>query len=360
MKKKIAFFHLGDTSIAAKVFAKKLGFDFLDIPKTNKNSVSKGLLVSPEFSCFPFKSIMGCFIQAAEMGADLLFMTTGSSITSCQSADFGVVQRNILRKKGYKTDMVILDGFKLKGTLKELRKHKPDLTVKTLSEIMVLFTQKFFMLEDVNQYSHHIHFSVGKKKADKFKSKSHKKIDATDSIFDLYALRNTIKEEYLSYPLVNYRNTLRIGVVGDIYLINDDYLNNNLFERILKLGAYGQKGIGPTMLFSAKFGFSVEDMFNKSKVNRYIKHNIGGYSQHTIKQTIKYAEEGFDGIIHLYPFNCMPETVVRSILPKVSEDYKIPILYLPIDELTGDAGFTTRLEAFIDLLHIKKKKREQK
>jgi predicted nucleotide-binding protein (sugar kinase/HSP70/actin superfamily) len=93
-----------------------------------------------------------------------------------------------------------------------------------------------------------------------------------------------------------------------------------------------------------------------NEVKKYLRHNVGAFSQDTIKSAIHYAEKGFDGIIHIYPFSCMPEITVRNILPKVASDFNIPILYLPIDEQTGDAGFTTRIEAFVDLINIRKSK----
>jgi len=46
----------------------------------------------------------------------------------------------------------------------------------------------------------------------------------------------------------------------------------------------------------------------------------------------------------------MPEIVAASVLPKVQEAYKVPIMTLIVDEHTGQAGMQTRLEAFVDLL----------
>ena len=44
------------------------------------------------------------------------------------------------------------------------------------------------------------------------------------------------------------------------------------------------------------------------------------------------------------------------ILQQVSSDYHIPILYLSFDSQTSDAGLDTRLEAFYDMLAMKKGK----
>jgi predicted nucleotide-binding protein (sugar kinase/HSP70/actin superfamily) len=50
----------------------------------------------------------------------------------------------------------------------------------------------------------------------------------------------------------------------------------------------------------------------------------------------------------------MPEIVSKSILPTISKDKNFPILTLIVDEMTGEAGYITRLEAFLDLLERRK------
>lgn len=62
-----------------------------------------------------------------------------------------------------------------------------------------------------------------------------------------------------------------------------------------------------------------------------------------------------DGIITLNAFGCGPDSLmIESITRKAKEAGK-PLLVLTIDEHTGEAGFITRLEAFIDMLFRKKR-----
>ena len=61
-------------------------------------------------------------------------------------------------------------------------------------------------------------------------------------------------------------------------------------------------------------------------------------------------KEGFDGIIHLLPFTCMPEIIAQSIMPQVTKDHDIPVMSIVLDEQMGRAGFVTRVEAFVDLM----------
>lgn len=76
---------------------------------------------------------------------------------------------------------------------------------------------------------------------------------------------------------------------------------------------------------------------------------MAGASGHYIK------DNKIDGIITLNAFGCGPDSLmIESITRKAKEAGK-PILSLTIDEHTGEAGFITRLEAFIDMLFRKKR-----
>ncbi|MCL6635531.1 MAG: CoA protein activase, partial [Peptococcaceae bacterium] len=90
----------------------------------------------------------------------------------------------------------------------------------------------------------------------------------------------------------------------------------------------------------------------------YLRHFVGGHGQETVGSAVNYARSGYDGLIQVFPFTCMPEIVAESILPGVSMDYGIPVLTLIVDEHTGEAGMITRLEAFTDLLARKKEAKE--
>jgi predicted nucleotide-binding protein (sugar kinase/HSP70/actin superfamily) len=86
----------------------------------------------------------------------------------------------------------------------------------------------------------------------------------------------------------------------------------------------------------------------------YVQHRCGGETQENLGDVITYKKDGWDGIVHLYPFTCMPEIISRSIFPQISKEYDMPVMSLVLDEHTGEAGVQTRLEAFIDLLARKR------
>ena len=86
------------------------------------------------------------------------------------------------------------------------------------------------------------------------------------------------------------------------------------------------------------------------KALHYMEFPAGGESIKSVGKALHYARKGYDGIIHLMPFTCMPELVAQTVIARISHDYHLPVLTLIYDEHTSSTGLQTRLEAFIDLL----------
>ena len=63
-----------------------------------------------------------------------------------------------------------------------------------------------------------------------------------------------------------------------------------------------------------------------------------------------------DGIITLTAFGCGPDSLMVERITRKAKRFNKPLLNLTIDEQTGEAGFITRLEAFVDMLFRKKRK----
>ena len=53
--------------------------------------------------------------------------------------------------------------------------------------------------------------------------------------------------------------------------------------------------------------------------------------------------------------NQIPEVDIMPVLANLSQDFKIPVLYLTYDSQSSDVGLMTRLEAFYDMIEMRKK-----
>jgi len=98
-----------------------------------------------------------------------------------------------------------------------------------------------------------------------------------------------------------------------------------------------------------------EKRIYKKRAKTYLNGKLGGHGFENIYNTMYLLDRGIDGIIHLLPLSCMPETTVEPILDKICLEHNIPLLRLPIDETRSEMNFETRLETFVDLIKRRKK-----
>lgn len=57
-----------------------------------------------------------------------------------------------------------------------------------------------------------------------------------------------------------------------------------------------------------------------------------------------------DGIVYVSAFGCRFESVLMYLVESRANDENIPMMSMTFDEQTGEAGFNTRIEAFIDMV----------
>lgn len=355
---KAGFYHVGNSNIATDAFIRAIGLEPVKVSPVTNATISKGISYAPEFACFPFKVSVGILKQAIDNGAKIFIMLGGNSQFSCQLDDFSQAQEYIMKKIGHEFHIVRFDTVRPNRVVAKFKKYNPQLTIKQVATALLIGRQKLLFLEKLENYYRAIYLSVNKFHAEAFKHKWEKFVDENDSIIGLYKLNELMSDEFEKFPKVEMDKILKFAVIGDIYCLNEKAINNGIYERLLDMKVYVDQSIKFSIFLGGNIHIDPRELILENEAKKYLKHNVAGYAEQTIKDAIRYAEEGYDGLIHIYPFTCMPEITVRNILPKVSKDYNIPIIHLPMDEQTGDAGFATRIEAFVDLIRIRKEKNE--
>jgi predicted nucleotide-binding protein (sugar kinase/HSP70/actin superfamily) len=133
---------------------------------------------------------------------------------------------------------------------------------------------------------------------------------------------------------------LKIALVGHSYVLNDPYSSLNI-RSILR-------DHGIDIITSEQMPRShIEEQMAK------LQHDLYFDYEREILGTIMYFLEHrtVDGIIHLMIFSCGPDSIAGELAARFSKrDPAIPLLQLVFDELTGEAGLRTRIEAFVDML----------
>ncbi|HOE57841.1 MAG TPA: CoA protein activase [Bacillota bacterium] len=351
--------HMGEAYIAVKSLLDDVGVKSIIPAFTTSSTLKLGSSISPETICLPYKIMLGNYINSIKAGADSILIT--GSCGPCRFGYYGPLQRQALRDAGYKDiDIIILDppreGYKkFYEALKKVAGGQH-------SKILPAFMNAYKVCCEVDSLNELVYFirprAVNKAKIRTIVNEFKKNVINTKGSVQMLELINETKNLIRKIDIDNSLNPIRIGIIGEIYTVIEPFTNLNAEERLGELGAEVHRSltvrdwVRNTVILPAtgRKGFKLEKKLSRP----YLPTLIGGHSQECIGHAVHYANLGYDGLVQIYPMTCMPEIVSRSILPQVEKDYGIPILYLIVDEHTGEAGYQTRLEAFVDYIENNK------
>lgn len=353
MKDKVSFLHLGNYYIALKSLAGFLDYDLVVPPPITKRTIEIGCKYSPEFVCVPFKYQIGNYIEAIEKGANILVQAGGG----CRYGYFAQVQEEILKSLGYKVKFLKLqNNYSLTAIVKRIKEINPKINYFKIMKAIFLAYQKAKAIELIEDYVRkNIGFETDKGQFELTFKKFLAALDRTDSIGEIRKIKKEYFTQFKGIRINKPQNPVRVALVGEVYIVMEPFSNFNL-EKIL-----GKKGVelhrfvtvSNLIINSLKFFRQKEKM--RKLAEPYLKYHIGGHGTESVGMAHKMIKEGFDGIIHVKPFGCIPEINAMPALHNLSKDYKTPIIYFSFDSLTSETGVNTRLDAFYDMLVMKRK-----
>ena len=82
---------------------------------------------------------------------------------------------------------------------------------------------------------------------------------------------------------------------------------------------------------------------------------MGADAADNIARAKYLCQNNYDGIIHIKSSFCTPEIGAMPIINKVCHDYNVPVIFFSFDANTSETGIKTRLEAFYDMIEMRKK-----
>lgn len=132
----------------------------------------------------------------------------------------------------------------------------------------------------------------------------------------------------------------KIVIVSHPYNLYDEYVNLRIKENLAKLGA-------ETIFIDEIPSGGVEPRDDGGIRMPDFHWEFGKEMMDKIGAALNYE---IAGAIEISSFQCGCDAVMKEFVESKFKRNKIPFLYLIIDEQTGEAGFQTRLEAFMDTL----------
>lgn len=351
----VSFPHIGNYCIPVEILLKFIFPDakILVAPPITKKTIDLGARHSPDFVCSPFKYNLGNFIESLENGADVLIQAGGG----CRYGFYGELQEQILKDLGYKFKFVNLfdsSGIKLISLYKTCKALGSNLSFAGLIYYLLLTVKMINIMDRLDMYMRE---NIGFETVENsFLTLQKQFFGGLKNVKNIRGLNKTgrfYRKQYRQVKVNKPDKILRIGMVGELYSLMEPFANYFMEKELAKNNIAISRYINVSYLLFKKTRCEKKTL---KQAGKYLKYHIGAGGTDSVAKTRILAQNGYDGIIHVKPFGCTPEVNAMPMLMNINKDYKIPVLYFSFDSQTSETGVKTRLEAFYDMLKMKKEK----
>jgi predicted CoA-substrate-specific enzyme activase len=188
-------------------------------------------------------------------------------------------------------------------------------------------------------------------------------------------------------PMVEGKKKPLVGIVGEIYVRNNFYANENVVRSVEQFGAEAwMVPLSEWVLFTSSMShirektgqFICKELLSSflkwrwmlrwerklfaaaspllddrhepslqavlDEAYPYLPENPGGETILTIGRAIKFAEQGASLVVNVAPFTCMPGAITMAIFQHVSAERRFPVVNMFYD---GTGGQNRRLEVYL-------------
>jgi len=314
-----------DYTLLLKESLEDLGIKVVLPPLISEHTVKLGVRHSSDMMCFPFKVTLGSLIEALDKGANTLIAYDNCG--QCRQRHYWKIYEFTLKNLGYKFELYPISRATAIPVLKKISNKSTFAAIKAC--------KKFF--REVKEHDDK-----------KYKWSSEK---------------------------------LNIGIIGEIYTCCEEKINYNIERKLRDLGVnpFNTANLSGFLKTDSKISFSnvislimparnqtdtifiEKEWFDNSEKRKYKKlakeylnGPVGGHGFENIYNLLWMKDKNVDGIIHLLPLSCMPETTIEPFINEICQKSDIPMLRLPIDDTNSEANVDTRIETFVELIKRKR------
>lgn len=304
-------------------FFTTLGYDIVLSDKTTTKTINEGSKYVVSDTCLPIKVYVGHIINLLSKGVDTIF------VPSLQSTAYKINNCSKIRGLPEIIRNVIDKPFKMiEPTL-----NKTD-NIGFYDFCFDLAEQLGIDDKDLVKNS----INAGWEKYDNFIAM------ANSGIPYKKALENSLNGVF-EVKKVELVKPLSVAIMAHGYNLFDERISMNLINKLEKMD----------VKVYTSLNVSREDALNSILQLGELQYwanelDLTGSAAYCM------LHKKIDGIIALSAFGCGPDSLMVDEIDYHAKQRNVPMLHLTIDEHTGEAGFVTRLEAFVDMLIRKKRK----
>jgi predicted nucleotide-binding protein (sugar kinase/HSP70/actin superfamily) len=321
-------------------------------PPITRRTVDRGGGCMDENVCLPAKIILGNILEMKDEGIDIVL--EWDNCGDCRQKAYWIMHNSILRQLGVEMTIHPLRPMNLTGWLDEVLggfsgRQRRRLVRRVLRRLWV-----------------------------------------TD--------RATMEAQARKLAQATAEGRPKVGICGEIYTVLEPAANSGLLQRLRDSGAYihnalplaqflfhhllalgaGSRAHGVGSRAKWALGFAYLGMWREIwdwcvhpmerpdvdmalyhraivEADAYLpKEKVGGHGKESVVWTIYYALAGFDSVVHILPFPCMPEATVSVLIDEVARDYGISVNHFVFDQQFGEQNVITRAEALVNMVQFRR------
>ena len=354
---KVTFPHMGNMYVPIKVLLDTLKIDYVMPPFCNKSLLETGCVNSPEFACLPFKVMLGEFIYGLKNGADSVLF--GGGCGQCRLGYYADLHEEILKSLGFNAKFINIELKNMSvGNMREklsLLLDK-DIDPKEALKAVALAVKVCVQVDRLSGLAARVRCrELEKGQTDGAINRFHHRMKSAEGYREINSCLMGAVQELELVKIDEKIKPPKVAIVGEIYMAASHQVNLDIEAKLGNLGVEVHNTIGVSQwvnehLVKKKLPVKVKNYAVEAAREFLGIDDVGGHCTNTVGNAILYSKRGFDGVIQIYPFTCMPEIIAECTFSHIQDKYGVPIMKLVLDEMTGEGGYITRLEAFVDMI----------
>ncbi len=304
-------------------FFTDLGIKIVLSDPTTKQTLASGSLLVVSETCLPIKVYVGHVLNLLDKGVDKIFAPSIQSIAHKIYNCSKIRGLPDLISNVVKRDFILIDA-----TLDKSEKQQGlyDFLTEAVKPFGITDAKRIREASK-NGWKVYNNFQVMTRSGVPFNL-------ALKSAIDNKVI---IASQQKTYPI-------NVAVIAHGYNLYDDKASMKILDKLEKLDV---KAYTAEQLSQEQMQEGISSM--GAQLYWANEYEITGAAAHYIQ------DEKVDGIITINAFGCGPDSMMLERVARYAKNENKPFLNLSIDEHTGEAGFVTRIEAFVDMLFRKKR-----
>lgn len=246
---KVTFPRMGPSYLAFETLMNYLGNEVVLPARPSKKTLDLGVQYAPEFACLPLKILLGTYLEGIAAGADTVVTTGG--VGPCRAGLYAGLHERILADMGYRMRMIVLEPprYRPLDLLRQIRLlNQARLSLGAFWEVLKLSWGKLKALDNLEKLSHRIR-PLELRRGDTSRAYA-RAVDMVGAARTVEAIKEAEREAVAllrAVPQDPARLTVKVGIVGEIYVLLEPAANLEIEETLGHLGVEVERSMFPVL-----------------------------------------------------------------------------------------------------------------